>query len=110
MGKKIRKVANVATFGLSGAVEKLAVDPIKAALGLGAGALGLGGGESQGQTGSTVASPEATPTAVSEGTLEAREAQRKRQLAAAGLSATNLTGAGGLSGAANTANKTLLGS
>jgi hypothetical protein len=54
--------------------------------------------------------PDAPPTAVSEGTLEAREAQRKRQLAAAGLSATNLTGAGGLSGAANTTNKTLLGS
>jgi hypothetical protein len=53
--------------------------------------------------------PAATPTAVSEETLDAREAQRKRQLAAAGLGGTNLTGSMGL-GAANTSVKSLLGS
>lgn len=92
MGKKIKKIANIATFGLAGAALN-ALSPDKPAA-------------TEGQQ----VIPEATPTAVSEGTLDAREAQRKRQLAAAGLSATNLTGAGGLSGAANTANKTLLGS
>lgn len=95
MGKKIKglvsSVASVATLGLSDSIfktPKMQSD----------------------STGSQQIIPDASPTAVSEGTLDAREAQRKRQLAAAGLSATNLTGAGGLSGAANTATKTLLGS
>lgn len=61
------------------------------------------------QAAPTVAAPAATPTAVSEETLDAREAQRKRQLAAAGLGGTNLTGSMGL-GAANTSVKSLLGS
>lgn len=95
MGKKIKNivssVANVATLGLAGSILKTPK-------------------EQSDSTGSQQVIPEASPTAVSEGTLDAREAQRKRQLAAAGLSATNLTGAGGLSGAANTATKTLLGS
>jgi len=60
--------------------------------------------ESANETGAT---PPATPTAVSDDTLAAREAQRKRQLAAAGLSGTNRTG--GLS-AVSTGTKTLLGS
>lgn len=69
----------------------------------------LGAGEKPEVTGS-VAAPETTPTAVSADTMEAREAQRKRQLASAGLGGTVLTGAGGLSPSANTAGKSLLGS
>ena len=100
MAKKIKSavsgVVNVATLGLvgDGPIPNILSSP-KA---------------QSDSTGSQQIIPDASPTAVSEGTLDAREAQRKRQLAAAGLSATNLTGAGGLSGAANTANKTLLGS
>lgn len=62
-------------------------------------------------TGSTVdpSAPGAAPTAVSDDTMAAREAARKRQLAAAGLGGTMLTGAGGL-GSASTAGKSLLGS
>ncbi|MNG23413.1 hypothetical protein D3C84_1080130 [compost metagenome] len=85
----MKKVASVATLGLSDAV--------------------LSTPEAVGSTQAAVAAPDTTPTAVSEGTLEAREAQRRRQLAAAGLSGTNLTG-GGLTTAANTGAKTLLGS
>lgn len=61
-------------------------------------------------SGSTVAAPSSTPTAVSDDTLAARDAQRKRQLAYAGLGGTQLTGAGGLGGAATTSSKSLLGS
>ena len=57
-----------------------------------------------------VEAPDTTPTAVSDDTLAAREAQRKRQLAAAGLAGTNLTGSMGLAGGANTSLKSLLGS
>lgn len=52
----------------------------------------------------------AVPVAVSDDTLAAREAQKKRQLAAAGLSGTVLTGAQGLSAPASTSMKSLLGS
>lgn len=52
----------------------------------------------------------AAPTAVDPAALQAREDQRKRQLAASGLSANVLTGAGGLSSKANTQAKSLLGS
>ena len=63
------------------------------------------------ETGSTaVAQPAASPTAVSDETMDAREAMRKRQLAAAGMSGTVLTSSSGLSGGANTAGKSLLGS
>lgn len=61
-------------------------------------------------TGSTVEAPANQPTAVDEGVLAAREAERKRQLAAGGLAGTNLTGSGGLTGRATTAPKSLLGS
>lgn len=61
-------------------------------------------------TGSTAAAPDTTPTSVDPAVIEARNAQRRRQLQAAGLSSTIATGAGGLSGSANTAVKTLLGS
>lgn len=53
---------------------------------------------------------ESVPVAVSDDTLAAREAQKKRQLAAAGLSGNILTGAQGLSTPANTSMKSLLGS
>ena len=59
--------------------------------------------------GKSVMAPEATPVAVSDDTLAAREAQRKRQLASAGMGGTQLTGSRGLGGA-NTAMKSLLGS
>lgn len=54
--------------------------------------------------------PESVPIAVSDDTLAARDAQKKRQLAAAGLSGTVLTGAQGLSAPASTSMKSLLGS
>ena len=53
---------------------------------------------------------ESVPIAVSDDTLAARDAQKKRQLAAAGLSGTVLTGAQGLSSPASTSMKSLLGS
>ena len=62
--------------------------------------------EAASATGAAVAS---SPTAVSDDTLAAREAQRRRQLAAAGLGGNVLTGAGGLSGGAYTSGKSLLG-
>lgn len=101
MSKKIKSAVNVATFGLSGAAEKLALDPIQAALGLGQ--------QQQATTGSTVA-PDTAPTAQDPQALAAREEQKKRQAAYSGLSANVLTKPGGLSGAANTQLKSLLGS
>lgn len=109
MSKKVKKVANIATFGLYGAAEKLAVDPIKAALGMGASALGMGGSSSNDATGSTAA-PDAIPTAQDPAALAAREDQKKRQAAAAGLSANVLTSPGGLKTPAITGLKSLLGS
>lgn len=109
MSKSVKKVASVATFGLSDVATKLAVDPIKAALGLGSQALGLGGQDMKSQqTGATA--PASIPTAQDPEALAAREEQKKRQAAAAGLSANVLTGAGGLKTAANTQLKSLLGS
>jgi len=58
----------------------------------------------------SVAAVEAAPTAVSDETQAARDAQRKRQLAAAGMSGNQLTGSTGLSSAASTSMKSLLGS
>lgn len=54
--------------------------------------------------------PESVPVAVSDDTLAARDAQKKRQLAAAGLSGNILTGSQGLSAPASTSMKSLLGS
>lgn len=54
--------------------------------------------------------PESVPVAVSDDTLAARDAQKKRQLAAAGLSGNILTGSQGLSAPATTSMKSLLGS
>lgn len=58
----------------------------------------------------SVASPESVPTAVSDETMAAREAQRRRQLAAAGMSGNVLTGSMGLGTPASTQMKSLLGS
>ena len=65
-------------------------------------------------TGSEQASAAATeaasvPIAISDDTLAARDAQKKRQLAAAGLSGNILTGSQGLSAPASTSMKSLLG-
>ena len=100
MGKKIKKAVNVATFGLSGAAEKLALDPIQAALGIGK--------QQQDVTGS-VAAPDAAPTAQDPQSVAAREDQKKKQAAYAGLSANVLTKPGGLTSQANTQLKSLLG-
>ena len=103
MGKKIKKAVNVATFGLSGAAEKLALDPIQAALGMGK--------QQQDVTGS-VAAPDAAPTAPTAQdpqSVAAREDQKKKQAAYAGLSANVLTKPGGLTSQANTQLKSLLG-
>jgi len=100
MGKKIKKAVNVATFGLSGAAEKLALDPIQAALGMGK--------QQQDITGS-VAAPDAAPTAQDPQSVAAREDQKKKQAAYAGLSANVLTKPGGLTSQANTQLKSLLG-
>lgn len=104
MGKKVKKALNVATFGLSGAAERLALDPFKAALG----AVTPPAADT---SGSAVAAPEAAPTPLDPDVTAAREAQRKRQQAYAGLASTVLTRPGGLGGtSANTQMKTLLGS
>jgi len=100
MGKKVKKALNVATFGLSGAAEKLALDPIQAALGMGK--------QQQDVTGS-VAAPDAAPTAQDPQSVAAREDQKKKQAAYAGLSANVLTKPGGLTSQANTQLKSLLG-
>lgn len=77
---------------------------------IGGGLLGIGQKDETASTAASVTTPAAAPTAVAEETQAAREALRKRQLAAAGLGGTMLTGAGGLSSSANTAGKSLLGS
>lgn len=59
---------------------------------------------------STVDQPAEIPTAVSDDTLAAREAQRRRQLALAGMSGNVLTGSMGLASPASTQMKSLLGS
>lgn len=113
MGKKIRKV--VAKFDLGHQLAKKMGLPDPAGDTLYGSERALSPAEqaekaakeASGETGSSVG---ATPTAVSDDTLAAREAMRRRQLAAAGMGGTMLTGAGGLSGGANTAGKSLLGS
>lgn len=105
MSKKIKKVANIATFGLSGAAEKLAFDPIKSALGM----AGLGGAQQQQDITGSVAAPDAAPTAQDPQSVAAREDQKKKQAAYAGLSANVLTKPGGLTSQANTQLKSLLG-
>lgn len=106
MSKKVKKGLNIATFGLSGAAERLAFDPIKASFA----AAGMPIGGAQAPSAATVAPPEAAPSAIDPDVTAAREAQKKRQQAYAGLASTVLTRPGGLTGGANTQMKTLLGS
>ena len=54
--------------------------------------------------------PSGIPTIQDNATIAAREDQKRRQAAAAGLSANMLTGSGGLKAQANTGMKSLLGS
>ena len=109
MSKKIKKT--LAKFDIGGQLlSKFGLpDPIGDALGVSPGAVAAAEAADAAATGSTTAA-EAIPTAVSDDTLAAREAQRRRQLAAAGLSANVLTAPGGLTGGANTQLKSLLGS
>lgn len=110
MGKKVKKALNVATFGLSGAAEKLALDPLKKGFGAATTALGLAPGAANNDFTGSTAAPDTTPTAMDPDTLAAREAQKKRQALAAGLSGNILTSAQGLSSQASTQLKSLLGS
>lgn len=110
MGKKIKKL--VSKFDIGGQLLHKAglPDPLGDMTGLGPGAVAAAeAAEKMAEAGSTVAAPAAAPTAVSDDTLAAREAQRKRMLASAGMGGTVLTRGGGLS-SANTAGKSLLGS
>lgn len=109
MGKKIKKT--LAKFDFGGQLlQKLGLpDPLGDALGVSPGAVAAAEAAEKAAEAGSVAAPAPTPTAVSDETLSAREAQRKRQLAAAGMGGTQLTGSMGL-GAANTSVKSLLGS
>lgn len=62
------------------------------------------------QAGSTVEAPASAPSAVGDDVMAARDSERRRQLAAAGMAGTNLTGPSGLRSRANTQTKSLLGS
>jgi hypothetical protein len=111
MGKKIKKL--ISKGDIAGQLLHKAglPDPIGDALGLSPGAIKAAeAAEKLEKEAGSMQAPSATPTAVSDETLSARDAQRKRQLAMAGLSGTNLTGSRGLGGAASTSTKTLLGS
>lgn len=109
MGKKIKKL--VSKFDIGGQLLHKAglPDPLGDMTGLGPGAVAAAEAAEKAAEAGSVAAPAPTPTAVSDETLSAREAQRKRQLAAAGMGGTQLTGSMGL-GAANTSVKSLLGS
>lgn len=109
MGKKIKKT--LAKFDIGGQLLQKAglPDPLGDALGVSPGAVAAAEAAEKAAEVGSVAAPAPTPTAVSDETLSAREAQRKRQLAAAGMGGTQLTGSMGL-GAANTSVKSLLGS
>jgi hypothetical protein len=110
--KKIKKT--VAKFDIGGQLLHKAglPDPLGDMTGLGPGAIEREEAAERlaNQEVGSVTEPGAAPTAVSDDTLEAREAMRKRQLAAAGMGGTMLTSSSGLSGGANTAGKSLLGS
>lgn len=112
MGKKIRKAVAKFDLGHQFAKKMGLPDPAGDALYGSEKALSpaeqaeKAAKEQSTDTGSTVG---ATPTAVSDDTMAAREAMRRRQLASAGMGGTMLTGASGLT-SANTAGKSLLGS
>lgn len=113
MSKKIRKV--VAKFDLGHKVVKQfgLPDPVGDALYGDARALSpqeAAAAAAEKADARSTGAPASAPTAVDPAAIQAREDQRKRQLAASGLSANMLTGAGGLSSKANTQMKSLLGS
>ena len=111
MAKKIKKL--VSKFDIGGQLLQKAglPDPLGDITGLGPGAVAAAeAAQKAAEAGSSTAAPASAPTSVSDDTLAAREAQRRRQLAAAGLGGNVLTGASGLSGGAYTAGKSLLGS
>lgn len=85
-GSAIKKVVQVATLGL--------VNPD-----------GLKAPSSPNMPGS----PDAPPGQLDPAVLQAREDEKRRRAMAVGQSSTILTGAGGLTSAANTGQKTLLG-
>lgn len=95
IGKALKKTVNVATLGLSGAAEKLAIDPIKAGLGAVTGAAGQAVGGDDGvaklaETQIQIAQQQAS-TAASEAREQARasalqlqsDAEKQAMLAAA---------------------------
>ena len=113
MCKKIGKIINKVTsfhdkidpFG------KALRDPIEKALGLPSSST-IGTElfpDNEVATGSTVTTPGAPPTENSAESLEAREAEKRRRLAASGQNSTILTGPNGVSSAASTSKKTVLG-
>lgn len=110
MSKKIKRTIAKFDFGGQLLGQMGLPDPLSEALGTSPGQFAKEDAEklAKEQAGS-VAAPTATPTAVSDETLSAREAQRRRQLAAAGMGGTQLTGSSGL-GSATTSMKSLLGS
>lgn len=91
-GSKIKKVvksaANVATFGASG----MLLDATKAP-----------------EAPSAPTAVDSTPTEVDPAVSAAREDEKRRRAAAAGLGSTILTGSQGLAAPATTGQKTLLG-
>lgn len=105
MGKKVKKALNVATFGATGLMEKTTKSAFDAVSNI----VNPQAATTNDMTGS-IAAPDAIPTALDPDVQAAREAQKKRQQAYAGLSANVLTRPGGLTGGANTQMKTLLGS
>jgi hypothetical protein len=111
MSKKIKKT--IAKFDIGGQLLHKAglPDPLGDMTGLGPGAVAAQeAADKLAKEAGSVQAPGPTPTAVSDETMDARDSQRRRQLAMAGMSGTTLTRPGGLGGTATTSTKTLLGS
>jgi len=110
MAKKVKSL--ISKFDIGGQLlHKMGLpDPLGDMTGLGPGAIAREKAMAEAAQAGSVAAPAASPTAVSDETLAAREAQRKRQLASAGMGGTVLTSASGISASASTAGKSLLGS
>jgi len=111
MSKKIRRT--IAKFDIGGRLlgQFGLPDPLSEALGTSPGKFAAEDAKkaaAAAAAGSAVG-PGAAPTAVSDETMAAREAQRRRQAAYSGLSANILTRPGGL-GSSNTQLNSLLGS
>lgn len=112
MSKKIKRTIAKFDFGGQLLGQMGLPDPLSEALGTSPGQFAKEDAEKlakEAEMAGSTAAPAAPPTAVSDETLSAREAQRRRQLAAAGMGGTQLTGSSGL-GSATTSMKSLLGS